>query len=339
MALIPHLVDERAKAEPEALYAEYPVSTLSYDEGYAKITYSRFANAINGVAWWLSETLGPGKNHENLAYIGPNDLRYPAFILGAVKAGYTPLMALRKGAYIVSHLFDAIPFGTVLIAPTSGAIPSAEGLVAGLKQTPADIAFLVPSIVQELSQNSALLDYCARHLQTIFYCGGDLPQSIGDVVATKIRLLNQFGATELGLTPNILALNGRHAKDWKYVQFHPDLGLSFRHTTDDLHELYVIHDPRKEDTQPTFTLFPELREYGSRDLFVRHPSSHNPDLWSWRARADDIIVFLNGEKTNPISMQQYIVAKNPDVSAALVIGAQRFQAAIMIEPVTGALAS
>ena len=240
---------------------------------------------------------------------------------------------LSQGAYIVSHLFNAIPFGTVMIAPTSGAIPSAEGLVQGLKQTPADIAFLVPSIVQELSQNSDLLDYCAKNLETIVYCGGDLPQSIGDVVASKIRLLNQFGATELGLTPNILSLNNRGREDWKYVQFHPDLGIELRYVANDMHELYVVRDSEKEETQPTFTLFPDLQEYGSRDLFVRHPSESKPDLWNWRARADDIIVFLNGEKTNPISMEQHIVASNPDISAVLVVGAQRFQAALLIEPV------
>jgi len=89
MALVPNIVDQRAQTEPEALYAEYPVSTLSYEEGYRKITYGGFANAINGAAWWLHKNLGPGKDFETLAYIGPNDLRYPALILGAVKAGYT----------------------------------------------------------------------------------------------------------------------------------------------------------------------------------------------------------------------------------------------------------
>ena len=170
-----------------------------------------------------------------------------------------------------------------MIAPTSGAIPSAEGLVEGLKKTPADIAFIVPSIVQELSQNSELLDYCSKNLEAVIYCGGDLPESVGNIVASKIKLFNQFGATELGL-------------------------------------------------QPTFTIFPDAQEYASRDLFTRHQSENKSDLWSWRARADDIIVFLNGEKTNPISMEQHIVSRTPEVAAALVIGAQRFQAALLIEP-------
>lgn len=73
-----------------------------------------------------------------------------------------------------------------------------------------------------------------------------------------------------------------------------------------------------------------LREYRTKDLFQPHPSV--PDARCWQARADDIIVFLNGEKTNPVSMEHHVVAQNPGVvSGALVIGTQRFQAALVIE--------
>lgn len=117
-------------------------------------------------------------------------------------------------------------------------------------------------------------------------------------------------------------------------QFHPELGLELRPVSDSIHELYAVRDPSKKDVQPTFTIFPDTEEYASRDLFVRHPSKNKEDLWSWQARADDIILFLNGEKTNPISMEQYIVAHNEDISTALVIDSQRFQAALLIEPIT-----
>lgn len=118
-----------------------------------------------------------------------------------------------QGAYLVSHLFNAIPFGTVMIAPTSGAIPSGEGLVEGLKKAPADVAFLVPSIIQDLTQSPGLLEYCSKNLEAIIYCGGDLPQATGDTVASKITLLNQFGASELGLTPQILSTKNRGPED------------------------------------------------------------------------------------------------------------------------------
>lgn len=43
-------------------------------------------------------------------------------------------------------------------------------------------------------------------------------------------------------------------------------------------------------------------------------------------------VFLNGEKTNPVSMEQHVVASNAELAGALITGAQRFQAALIIEP-------
>lgn len=85
--LLPNIFDYYAQVKPDAIYAEYPVNSMTYEEGYRPITYKALANAINGVAGWLTKTLGPGTG-EILAYLGPNDLRYPALVLGAVKAGY-----------------------------------------------------------------------------------------------------------------------------------------------------------------------------------------------------------------------------------------------------------
>ena len=86
--LLPDVVDLRATRTPDAIYAEYPVSPLTYDEGYRQVTYKVFANAVNGAAQWLIDKFGSSEDFETLAYIGPNDVRYTTFILGAVKAGY-----------------------------------------------------------------------------------------------------------------------------------------------------------------------------------------------------------------------------------------------------------
>ena len=86
--LVPHMIDGMANTRPWALYAETPVSLTTYDSGYREITYRALASAINGVAWLLDKQLGHGKNHETLAYIGPNDLGYVVMLIGAVKAGY-----------------------------------------------------------------------------------------------------------------------------------------------------------------------------------------------------------------------------------------------------------
>lgn len=86
--LLNHIVDGLAQTRPYSVWAEIPKSLNTYDAGFRRVTYRDLANAINGVAWWLSESLGQGTNFETLAYFGPWDIRYVVLPLGAVKAGY-----------------------------------------------------------------------------------------------------------------------------------------------------------------------------------------------------------------------------------------------------------
>ncbi len=201
-----------------------------------------------------------------------------------------------------------------------------------LKQTSAQVAILVPSIVAELARAPELLEYCASHLELILYIGGDLPQAIGDLVAPKIKLHCWWGASECGIPHQVIPSGlGKIAGDWRYIRFHSSVGAVFEQVTEDTYELVM----RRNDAlpQPCFSVsgHETLKEYRTKDLFTRHPNVE--DAWCWRARADDIIVFLNGEKTNPISMEQHIMAKNPELGGALVAGAQRFQTSLIIDPI------
>lgn len=458
LELLPNLIDHYARVKPDQLYAEYPRSPMSYDHGYRPINYRDYANAINGISWWLIETIGPGKD-ETLAYTGPNDVRYPALVLGALKAGYCMLLLSPRNsiaanesllkvtgckkliastpslppvtaildaltldllevpsvdnligkvyphfeysksypehkndrlvvihtsgstgipkpvvwtletanrhmrlvdleapagyeaqhswtrgkrqfmvlppfhaAGLASMLFIGAPTDMTMIIPPSGGLPTAAGMVEAATHTPIDIAIVVPSIVIELAQSPDLLDHCGKNIEFLMYCGGDLPQAVGDSVASKIKLINAYGATEMGLLSLIHSVANRDpTTDWRYLQFHPKLGVAMRPVTNDEYELVLKRSPDIEQHQLQFGIFPELQEYSTRDIFVRHPDASKADLWRWSARLDDVIVFVNGEKTNPVSMEQHIMASNPEVTAALVAGSQRFQASLLIE--------
>ena len=58
------MVDEMAKARPEALYAETTTPAVSYKAGYRKCTNATVANAVNDVAPWLQIRLDWGQVHE-----------------------------------------------------------------------------------------------------------------------------------------------------------------------------------------------------------------------------------------------------------------------------------
>ena len=70
--LLPNLVDNTAKKTPDRIYAEYPKSPDTYDQGYRSITFKQLANAVNCIAGFLKWSLGPGSSNI-LPYIGPND--------------------------------------------------------------------------------------------------------------------------------------------------------------------------------------------------------------------------------------------------------------------------
>lgn len=161
---------------------------------------------------------------------------------------------------------------------------------------------------------------------------GDLPQPVGDIVARKLRIVNGYGASELGIL-NVIHATGRWdpLKDWRYLHFHPQLGVEFRHVSGDEYEAVMVRTPEREGHQFPFAIFPDRQEYHTNNLMLRHPDPAKSDLWRPSARLDDVIVFLDGEKTNPVSMKGHILASNPEVTGALVVGAQRFQAALIVE--------
>ncbi len=101
--LLNHMVDDIARATPSAVWVETPISATSYEPGFQKVTYAMLANAINGVAWWMQQSLGPAQNFETLAYFGPWDIRYVLLLLGAVKAGYK-VSILFKGVFLQPFL-------------------------------------------------------------------------------------------------------------------------------------------------------------------------------------------------------------------------------------------
>ena len=90
--LLVNIVDERAQAEPDREWVSIPRSSDPKD-GWTKVTYKQAANAVNRVGHKLASSTGvPAKgDFPTIAYIGPSDVRYIVFALGAVKAGYKAL--------------------------------------------------------------------------------------------------------------------------------------------------------------------------------------------------------------------------------------------------------
>lgn len=85
--LLPVVVDETAKAQPDLPYAYVPTSN-SVSDGFKAVTFSDIATAANYMATWIHHNLGPSDSFETISYMGLGDLRYVVVFLAAVKCGY-----------------------------------------------------------------------------------------------------------------------------------------------------------------------------------------------------------------------------------------------------------
>jgi thioester reductase-like protein len=108
------------------------------------------------------------------------------------------------------------------------------------------------------------------------------------------------------------------------------MGVEWRKFNNDAYELVVVRKDKHPGIQSCFYVFPDLDEYGMRDLYQPHPTL--PDHWTYVGRSDDIIVFSTGEKLNPVTIEGAVTG-HADVFGAQVVGSKRFHAALLIEPV------
>lgn len=85
--LLPQVVDYHASKTPNRIYGSYAI-THDISQGFRNVTMKEMASAVNGLAWWIHDSIGTSKSFETLAYMGITDLRYPMMCLAAIKCGF-----------------------------------------------------------------------------------------------------------------------------------------------------------------------------------------------------------------------------------------------------------
>ena len=122
-------------------------------------------------------------------------------------------------------------------------------------------------------------------------------------------------------------------EDWQYNYFEPSPGIKFVEQTNGQYELTFVRHPDDEHMHPIWHTFPELNEWRIKDIFSPHPTK--PNLWLYQGRMDDLIVFANGTKHNPLAFEERL-RTHPLIRTALIAGTGRQQAAALIEPSSAA---
>ncbi|KAI0008847.1 hypothetical protein F4779DRAFT_418501 [Xylariaceae sp. FL0662B] len=244
-----------------------------------------------------------------------------------------PAMCKGMRVYLGLPVFHSAGFSLFL----PGCIYSGFTAVLGLFPPSASIAngvhvygnpqhsVLAPWTLVELVKDPSYLKNLSR-IDQITFGGGFLPQDAGDRLSCYTRLLNCFGTTETGVFPIQLC----DYQDWPYISVSPVLGHEYRPVSDDLYEQVIVRNPELELYQGIFYTYPELNEWRTKDVFQKHPTK---DIWLYKGRVDDLIVFSTGEKLNPYIMES-IIETSAAVGAALVTGFGRPQSSLLIEAST-----
>lgn len=237
-------------------------------------------------------------------------------------------MPMFHAAGVVGSLTGIIT-GTTAIMPLPNKPLSVDSVLECLEISGAQAVILPPSIVEGIAATDKGVEALIK-LYELKYAGGALSPAVGNMLVEKgVKLRNLIGSTEsfpyalyASPDPNL----------WQYFVFDSEfMGLDWRPCGENLYECVICRkDLSDPGNQSVFYTFPELSEWSTKDIYQPHPTLK--DHWLHMGRADDIIVFSNGEKLNPVSIES-AVSGHPLVKGALVVGEGRFQAALIIEPV------
>ncbi|CAI4218963.1 unnamed protein product [Parascedosporium putredinis] len=239
-------------------------------------------------------------------------------------------MPLFHAAGLYMTIISSLYWDRPVYFSSPGKPLTSDTLLANLEYCEADAVLLPPIVLDEISQSDDGIKALAK-LNAVTSVGGNLPQEVGDkLVSGGVKLENLISATEFTPFPIYQQTNRQM---WHWFILNSDLfGCQWRPTSEpDVFEQVILRKQQDPGLQGFFYTFPELREYSTKDLYKRHPT--RPDHWLYQGRADDIIVFSNGEKLNPVSIES-IVMGHPDVKGALVVGTNEFQPALLVEPHT-----
>lgn len=100
--------------------------------------------------------------------------------------------------------------------------------------------------------------------------------------------------------------------------------------------MFLVRDPETDKLHSAWYTFPTEKEYSMKDCYAKHPTE--PNLWVFKGRVDNVIVLSNGEKFNPVSMEETI-REDPDVREVIIFGQSRFETAALIEQHDGSHSS
>ncbi|KAH7340351.1 hypothetical protein B0J17DRAFT_315649 [Rhizoctonia solani] len=232
----------------------------------------------------------------------------------------------------ITHCFypQFAGFTSVLFAPgPTPVVPSPDVTLRAVIRSQCTFLLTVPTFLEAWSHDPEAISHLKK-IDGIVYAGGPLIPHVGDgLVRQGVSLRAAYGATEFG-APVEFDLVKRAPEDWIYIEF-PDYArpeFVSQCDQDGTYELVMLSTPRHKPFVINYQNERGEIGYATKDLVIPHPTKSG--LWKIVGRLDDQIVLLNGEKTNPVPIEDEIV-KCPQVQSVVMFGREQNQTGLLIE--------
>lgn len=230
------------------------------------------------------------------------------------------------------NFFGAIPNGMTVLFPLPNSPFNTETVMELIRHNDPSMLIAAPFIIDGIAHNADLLREVSAKVSMIGFGGGPLSPQAAAILTRHFRVVGMYGTTETGVFAKMHLSGAWDAGSWNSFMFHPDEGMDFRPVVGqgDSHEAVVVRnlDPEKEQT--IFKLYPDLKEYSTRDLFK--PDAERPGFWLYQGRLDDILILSTGETVNPVGYE-HMVSSHELISLATMIGTNLPRPALLVEMV------
>ncbi|KAI1762633.1 hypothetical protein GGR53DRAFT_500986 [Hypoxylon sp. FL1150] len=215
----------------------------------------------------------------------------------------------------------SLSVGMTCCLPPASVIPATKSTLDLLRTFKCRSLMTVPSIVDDIlslpenGERQAALEILGC-LKFLAVGGGALkPQNGLTLAQNKVKLLNHYGATELGAIAPIFCPGPDY--NWRYLRLRSDLGLEIR--------------PIPDSDRFRLVGFPIgwNKPFEVQDELERNPD--HPFEVRILGRTDDLIVLKTGEKVQPQKLEEALNA-DPAIRAAVCVGSGFFELAVIIDP-------
>ncbi|KAL0568452.1 hypothetical protein V5O48_013531 [Marasmius crinis-equi] len=241
------------------------------------------------------------------------------------KPGFSTLPVFHGYGHFA--LFRCIyPGRPMTLYPPHLPLTSANLCAVHRSSPPTRQCFAVPYVIKLLGETEEGIKMLST-FDVVSFAGAPLPEDLGDrLTAAGVNLLSIYGTTETG---SLMNSDRDFATDkaWNWVRPTPlsKQFINFEPQGNNTFEVVVLdgYPPKIQSNRPDGS-------FATKDLFLRHAEHEN--WYRYMGRLDDTLVHILGEKTNPVPMELCIRGNSPYVAEAIVFGAGKPQAGVLILP-------